>query len=574
MLGLRRPLFVVVLAALGLVFLAVELHSYHAYQQSAFLPAGWRQGGHGVGDEAPEGSKPGQENNETGIVPETNIPTEHELIQPTPEPVAVAHDPTAFDIPEFGQVVAPEDRDRYETLEAWRSKNTFADTWHNGWRPQMPDVEQFENAGQYMQHPIVGDYAPNADKIFLMIKEGGSVIWERLPVHLWTTLSRVKHFAMYSDAPGSIGGHQIIDILNETASTERARESDEFDLYRKQREAHDLREMVSYDDVRGKMGGWELDRFKNLPMLAHAYKVAPPQVEWFVFMDGDTYIMFDNLAAVLDKRNSSEPLYMGSDAGGFAHGGSGVVLSRAAMDATFGKNPNIVEDFLEETFQDCCGDYMVSLVVEIMLNGQRVEHVNGFQGDTYWDMEMWPHLWCEPVVTMHHITAREIEVVWEYERVKRLQGRNVTFAELYRDFYLPFMATEKKDWDNRAEQHSISEQQDFDNGIMPSDKGGSEKRPYEDAEACRQHCESDPDCLSFRLRRDPRECQTASYFRFGRAAHSWLKSTEKKNTLGMVSGWMIDRIRDLRARSTCDAADEFVEGRDRVEGWYYRHTLE
>jgi hypothetical protein len=441
----------------------------------------------------------------------------------------------------------------------------------------MAGPNAFTSPGNYFKAPIVADCVAGADKIFLMIKEGATVIWERLPVHLYTTLTRVKHFALYSDAPTSIGGHQVVDILYETSQLERAREAPEFALYRKQLEVRNLREMVEYEDIKlqpdgyGHNDGWHLDRFKNLPMLEHAYKVAPPQVEWFVFMDGDTYIFFDNLAKALSQLNSTEYHYLGNTAGLFAHGGSGVVLSRGVMDATFGVNDTIVESFLDSTFSNCCGDWVVADMLRELVG---VEHrqVNGIQGQPPWDVEMKESLWCEPFITTHHLSMRETEVMWEYERYKRLQGRDITYAELYNDHYLPYLMAERKHWDNRANYNTISESQDQETGITPSDKGGPERRPYENVEACRNYCQLQEDCLSFRLRKEPRECQTAPFFRFGRATRSWLKSTEEENNAGMVSGWMVNRIREMRARSHCDQVTEFIDGHDRVEGWYYRLT--
>jgi hypothetical protein len=327
--------------------------------------------------------------------------------------------------------------------------------------------------------------------------------------------------------------------------------------------------MVDYKEVNARSASWELDKFKNLPMLEHAYKIAPPEVEWFVFMDGNTYVLFDNLVNILKTLDPTQYHYFGKDAGGYAHGGAGVVLSRAVMDATFGTNKTLVESFLDTTFASCCGDYMVGHMLGQVL-GTHVRPVDGFQTDTYWDVEMKENLWCQPLVTFYKINPHEIEVVWEYERVKRLQGRNITYSELYKDFYLPFMTGEKKSWDNRAQHTTISEKQDEDNDVKPSDKGGEQVRPYENVEACRRYCESDKECLSFRLRQEPRECQTAPYFRFGHATHEWIKGTE--GSPDMISGWMVDRIRDVRARSRCDDDYEFVDGRDRVEGWYYRVT--
>ena len=59
-----------------------------------------------------------------------------------------------------------------------------------------------------------------------------------------------------------------------------------------------------------------------------------PDVQFFMKMDVDTYFVPECLFDFLGRLNASEALYVGFDTGEFLYGGSGFVLSRAALERT------------------------------------------------------------------------------------------------------------------------------------------------------------------------------------------------------------------------------------------------
>jgi hypothetical protein len=92
--------------------------------------------------------------------------------------------------------------------------------------------------------------------------------------------------------------------------------------------------------------GWKSDAHKNLPGFKLLYD-AHPNADWFIMLDDDTFMLFENLVDYLDE-NFPDPdaqIYLGNPnrfigcdgvtkmgkGPGFAHGGSGIVLSRGAM---------------------------------------------------------------------------------------------------------------------------------------------------------------------------------------------------------------------------------------------------
>ncbi|ANB12080.1 hypothetical protein AWJ20_315 [Sugiyamaella lignohabitans] len=489
-----------------------------------------------------------------------------------------------------GYIPSLDSYDLYESVDVWRSPESFSHAYDDNpnsrhkssmhfdnvhGRPKNPDPASYGSTGEYLKIPLVADYPPNADKIFLMIKTGASVLWDRLPVHLFTTLTRVPNFAIYSDAPGSVGGYEVIDVLANMTAKSRLR--NEFKMYRDQRTLHDTHGNMPLTDVMGK-DGWVLDKFKNIPMLAHAWTVSPDS-DWYVFMDADSFYFIDNLVEVLSHFDPNQPLYMGSPAGAgrytFAHGGSGVVLSHRTMQDTVGVDPiQVPKDYEDRTFKECCGDLMVAYMVVDRANTLITPNPS-FKGEPYYSMELKESLWCKPPVSFHHLFPHDIEVLWEYERIKRLQGKQILFADMYRDFVMPYIDHQIEDWDNESWTTIVTLAKDRQNNILPSTEGGDEVRPYESLDACLKFCEGLPDCLMYSYHKKKQQCAVAPLVKLGKPAHDFQKSAIKDSNQGMVSGWMIERIQQMRNRTECDVAYKssdavYKTGIDRTEGWLRR----
>lgn len=479
---------------------------------------------------------------------------------------------------------------RFMPNSAWRPADAYKHVHSSSNRPTMPGVDTFESKAEYLKQPLIADYAKNADKIFLMIKTGAEVLWQRLPIHLATTLTRVPYFALYADVASSVGGHEVIDILqNVTDATKQHRQ---FHMYRQLNELRQVHGAVNPSSTAVE-GGWELDKFKNIPMLLHAYRAAP-HLDWFIFMDADSYFMMDNLMDYLSTLNPNEPLYIGHPARYgdvvFNHGGSGVVLSRKAMEVSFGKHPEWGTETEHHALGVCCGDYMVAhALLKAEIKPQRGIAESYFQGESYQKMEFEPVNWCRKVISFHHLHPSDVETLWEYERLIGPERRkSIRYYDIYQDFVAPYIHKTMLQWDNFASSTVYSKQDDEEeaqNGEaetgtdenLENDGKLSEPRPWESLEACRQACEIDAKCLSWRFLPYEEYCGIDKAIRLGVPYFSWVnpKDEEDMNKADITSGFMIDRIRNFRRKTTkCDALykannREFQKDSYR-EGWYSR----
>ncbi|KAJ3074674.1 hypothetical protein HDU98_010564 [Podochytrium sp. JEL0797] len=119
-----------------------------------------------------------------------------------------------------------------------------------------------------------------------------------------------------------------------------------------------------------KSPGWKSDANKNLPGLKKLYETFP-QSDWYMMIDDDTYVFLDNLMDHLNSLDPNEPIYTGratsfvgcdgviehGDGPAFGHGGSGYILSRAAMRKLMSKFTH-----LNKKYSSCwAGDIRVAL---------------------------------------------------------------------------------------------------------------------------------------------------------------------------------------------------------------------
>lgn len=503
---------------------------------------------------------------------------------------------------DFSNKIQNKKFDNYETSETWRPPIDQADKSETSqYRYSLPGLEKYKTKADYLQQPLVADYANGSDRVFFMIKTGGSVLWKRLPIHLMTSLTRVPNFALYSDSPGSVGGHEVIDILKN--SSQSALESREFELYRYQKAIHDKHGVIDYSDIN--LGqGWDLDKFKNIPMLADAYSRSPNS-DWYVFMDADSYFMMDNLMDWLNTLDPNTPYYFGSRAmvgsTPFAHGGSGVVLSHRAVEETVGKHPEYVQEYEKKTFSQCCGDFMVAVMLKEKLGleisaGAEYPGVSyKFQGNNFWDVMVTEEKWCQPIVSFHHLTPHDIEILWEYEKLKGPVANRplITYGDIYRDFYLPYIVEELKDWDNKAKGKEFSLDKDNKKKEETQRKAEEQKneksaepvkiyefdpndRPYTSLEACKKACDDMKSCNMYRYLPLESYCGLSEHIKLGKPSLKWVN--DDYHTIGnnkeAVSGWRIDRIREIRKRQSCDPLnDKKEEPKEEKEGWFRQNHI-
>jgi hypothetical protein len=262
-------------------------------------------------------------------------------------------------------------------------------------------------------------------RIQVVLKIGSSEPRDRLDTHIATVTRCISNLIIVSDRESEFKGHHIHDVLATYPPSFWVNVSD----------------YEAYEDLRFNNGkavdgnkGWNLDRFKFLPMLEHAYRINPT-AEWFIFLETDTYVFWDNIYRLLDHYHSEAPSYFGSPAPGradgnrrtfFAYGGSGFILSASAIEkllirkfGSYGQyeQPSLAMQFADLIRDDCCGDSVLGWVLHqkgVALSGLwPMFNAHALHGIPFNDVH-----WCQPVISLHKTQLRDMKALakFEYQR--------------------------------------------------------------------------------------------------------------------------------------------------------------
>ncbi|ELR02596.1 hypothetical protein VC83_08869 [Pseudogymnoascus destructans] len=186
----------------------------------------------------------------------------------------------------------------------------------------------------------------------------------------------------------------------------------DFDLYNNQKELRQLGQNM--DLLRTEWNSeaaWRLDKYKNLYTAQKAWNLAPDR-DWYLYIDADTYISWANLSLWLATLDATKPLCLGSqvDVGRppFAHGGSGYLLSKPAMQLLVGVDrKSLAKEFDKNATTACCGDQELGRTLfKKVLKVQNVRPVINRKNPK--EFNFGPELWCTPVATMHHVGSEEV----------------------------------------------------------------------------------------------------------------------------------------------------------------------
>ncbi|KAK7203815.1 hypothetical protein BZA70DRAFT_290893 [Myxozyma melibiosi] len=421
--------------------------------------------------------------------------------------------------------------------------------------PDPPHVSRTE-----LPHPAPGspsivqtDYPEGIEDVYLMVKTGATVLWKRLPVHFMTTFKQVPYFQVYSDMAETVGDHHVVDTLQNVS--EPLKLTEDFEIYRIQQEMQAGHYNVIPEKngaITGSKKGWNLDKYKNLPMLQHAWATRP-DAKWFIFMDADSYVLWTPLMNWLRTLDHRHALYMGSPAGQppvqFAHGGSVVVISRGAMLRSFGKDPQYYKQYEAKTIKTCCGDLMVAHAlydsgIKIAKGIDEYPYANfKFLGEPPAIVKAKAANWCKPIMSFHHVDQQDIQRLHEFERdwkSKHDKDEYITYSDVFHWFMRPYMTEGRvEDWDNRSDDRKYS----------PTDPKAIDAPAHESLENCVAYCEAWSECLGWRYQTGM--CALSESVRLG---HKRLRQGDDlfDDTKKVTSGWMMDRIREFRAKSGCD----------------------
>ncbi|KAK4235567.1 glycosyltransferase [Achaetomium macrosporum] len=407
---------------------------------------------------------------------------------------------------------------------------------------------------------------PDTSNVLLVMKTGASEAFARVPTQLVTMLRCLPDFLIFSDMDQNIGGAEIHDSLS-TVLEEAQKDNSDFDLYRRQKWC-----LVDQENC-NKLGnpareGWNLDKYKNVHIAEKAYQMRP-NYDWYLFVDADTYVLWPNLMQWLKKLDPTKKLYLGSvtliNNFSFGHGGSGYIVSKAAMDEFVGKNPGVANEFDMRAKGECCGDYIFALALKNKTEvgvQQMWPTINGEKPAT---LPFGPSHWCHPIVTMHHMNAEEINTFWHFERRKQralaesgqASPRPLVLKDIFDEFLAPHLNATREDWDNLADNRFYLDLDDparkWEDWQVKRMKKADEYNEYEKKahlsfDDCGAACRSLPPDECFRYKYHNGACSISNSFIMGKPV-----KRENKDADRVMSGWDVEKIHAwIQKQGSCD----------------------
>lgn len=402
----------------------------------------------------------------------------------------------------------------------------------------------------------------NLEDISFVIKTGATEAQLKLPPQLTTAMKCVQDPLLFSDMDQTVGPYQIHDVLSRISPSATV-DNPDFDIYREQqvlqaqgREA-DIPHLLSNAPVpggenwrtRGRTAGWVLDKYKFLHMIERAWEFQPGR-QWYVFLEADTYLSLGNLERFLASFDPEEKLYLGSAVRMwehpttlyFAHGGSGFALSGALVREFAVVRKGIAGRYDKSLRRMWYGDYALAVVLQENL-GVKMTNVRPFmQGGSPSELAFGDSIWCQPVGTLHHMTADDFEAIYEYERSKNFEG--MLFRDVCTRMFPEGFPEGELDWDNGSDDQDteLAIPPVSDGDTMPDETSANRGTPSGSFEACERECAIEADCLQFSYHafedESKNECHLSMIFRSGQKTGQ----DDAESGRSISSGWMTARI--------------------------------
>ncbi|KAM3541138.1 hypothetical protein ARSEF1564_005945 [Beauveria bassiana] len=355
---------------------------------------------------------------------------------------------------------------------------------------------------------------------------------------------------VFSDAPGNMSGHEVIDILGLLPDTYHS--FPEFKPYLEQRRMLENGSAYKYPEMLKTINGWKLDRFKFVPAVEQAWLMKPNR-DFYVFYESDTYVFWDNLFRFLKTLDPDVPLYMGSSTPGrrdnvnygttFANGGPGYVLSRAAVKRLLHRETDRTGHFVGPSFtekwrylvndDEPCGDNILGYI--LWLSGIEMQALYPmFTQHVFHTVPFDSMRWCSPIFTFHKPSPEQMRGLARWEYGARNNSHPARYADVW-DFYKPGSEQMRDNWRN--------------NDVLCRKASSSSIKSAKDCEA---HCRSLPECLQWTWRGSPtRECFVGEgVFYYGETCED------------STAGWLPDRINKWKDDHECQ--DTFWHGPSRT----------
>ncbi|RMZ86538.1 hypothetical protein DV736_g6231, partial [Chaetothyriales sp. CBS 134916] len=389
----------------------------------------------------------------------------------------------------------------------------------------------------------------------VIVKTGANEIYEKLPTLLLTALRDYDpaNLLIFSDLGQQLGPYTIHDALDNVTHSVKS-QNPEFGYYRTLQEyqengqdASRLRE--SFHDA-----AWNLDKYKFLHMVEKTWKMRPNR-KWYIFIEADTYLVQSNLRLWLARLDSSRPHYLGAPTSlngeAFPHGGSGFILSGKALSMFADGNEGIAAEYDDAMQYEKFGDYMLMKA----LKAQGVKFRSSWpllQAEKPSTLPFGPgpdtgvRHWCQPVVTMHHISPDEASQIWAFEQTVQDSSKPILMKDFYEQMIASEIRAERDDWYNLSDDLMYRARgMDGDRQKSGDDMSAIEKEAHLSFEHCRRVCEEHNRCFQFAY--TDQSCGFSYSYRLGS------KYEGDPSEPSFKSGWILEKIARDNGANTCSS---------------------
>ncbi|KAG6012380.1 hypothetical protein E4U43_007816 [Claviceps pusilla] len=350
-----------------------------------------------------------------------------------------------------------------------------------------------------------------------------------------------------------LGVEQIHDVVGLVMDSDMGRawaEHDRFGKYRSLRGAVDAGDEAKAEHL-GRKYGWELDALKFIKGMDMAYRRMPHK-KWYMILDDDTFVVRSSLQALLRTLDPARPAYLGNSVGDyrarFAHGGSAVLVSGAAMKMLFaGGRPDLVSEAYARSLDETWGDRLVATTLQRLGVYIAEPYSSFFNGETPAQTRIRPERACLPIVSFHGL--REPGAMLALGEALRRTSRDDDDDD--DDSSSDHDRTHKKDdkpllwgqlWDLFAQHplHTYAAQQP---PFRPGDHVGpghdddpdmTTWKAVHSADHCRRKCTARSACLAWSFHPHTRECRTSPWVIAGPAEAEADTSTAAAGTTSAV----------------------------------------
>ena len=386
----------------------------------------------------------------------------------------------------------------------------YAFCWIKGW-PAYYDDEELPPSQRPKLTTALGEHRVSADHLTVTVITSATDAFTKLaPALLYLDGAYHKELLLMGDLMMDVGPFPVFDVLARYPAKYRAKQP-ELERYNKQldyvRKNIPLSNLPEQDARKEQEILNGLAKYKILRAMESTWEYRPKR-DWYVFADEETYIDRENLLDWLSQSDPKLKHFFGNppipevpDA--FAAGGTSFIVSGETMRLLFEDKKTMLKNW--KNWDPRIVDYPSALhlvesflKVELSLEMKRIwPGMSGFSPAT---VTYQPGLWCEPVLMMHHVSARLGSDLYKF-RQERAGDHKVDNALRYADLWYRFMGhadlnDTRHDWDNLSSESTNNRW-----NILFEKAGEPDEiraRPGEDSwEACKESCDTNKYCLQW-----------------------------------------------------------------------------